>query len=75
MGTCVNHPDRETNYVCLKHNIYLCEECLECRDPEIYCKYRSSCVIWFMTKKISGLDDDSRVSTAKLSKQNQILTN
>ena len=75
MGTCVNHPNRETNYLCLKHNIYLCEECLECRDPEIYCKYRSSCVIWFMTKKISGLDDDSRVSTAKLSKQNQILTN
>ena len=64
MGTCVNHPDRETNYVCLKHNIYLCEECLECRDPEIYSKYRSSCVIWFMTKKISGLDDDIRVSTA-----------
>ncbi len=64
MGTCVNHPDRETNYLCLKHNIYLCEECLECRDPEIYCKYRSSCVIWFMTKKISGLDDDIRVSTA-----------
>ena len=75
MGTCVNHPDRETNYLCLKHNIYLCEECLECRDPEIYCKYRSSCVIWFMTKKMSGLDDDSRVSTAKLNKQNQILTN
>ena len=64
MGTCVNHPDRETNYLCLKHNIYLCEECLECRDPEIYCKYRSSCVIWFMTKKISGLDDDRPVSMA-----------
>ena len=64
MGTCVNHPDRETNYACRKHNIYLCEEYLECRDSEIYCKYRSSCVIWFMTKKISGLDDDSRVSTA-----------
>lgn len=51
MGRCINHPDRETSYHCLKYNIYLCDECLGCRDPKIYCKFRSSCIVWFMTKK------------------------
>lgn len=51
MGKCINHPERETSYICMKHNYYLCEECLECRDPEIYCKFRSSCPIYFISKK------------------------
>ncbi|MBF0303742.1 MAG: hypothetical protein HQK73_11940 [Desulfamplus sp.] len=51
MGKCINHPDRENNYICMKHNIYLCEECLECRDPELYCKFRPSCSIYFISKK------------------------
>lgn len=60
MGKCVNHPDRETNYLCQKQNIYFCEECMHCRDPKIYCKFRSSCMIWFMTKKSDGLDGDKK---------------
>jgi len=51
MGKCVSHPDRETSYLCMKQNIYMCEECIKCRDPEIYCKYRSSCPINFISKK------------------------
>jgi uncharacterized 2Fe-2S/4Fe-4S cluster protein (DUF4445 family) len=51
MGKCINHPDIETNFMCMKHNIYLCEDCLKCRDPEIHCKFRSSCPIWFMEKR------------------------
>jgi hypothetical protein len=51
MGKCINHPDRKTGYICMKHNIYFCDECLECRDPEIYCKFRPSCPIYFITKK------------------------
>ena len=35
----------------MKHNYYLCEECLECRDPDIYCKFRPSCLIYFLSKK------------------------
>lgn len=58
MGTCTNHPDRETNFLCTKHNIYMCEECMACRDPDIYCKFRSSCPVWFMTRKTKGLDQD-----------------
>lgn len=56
MGRCINHPDRETSYKCMKHNIYLCEECLECRDPELYCKHRSACPIWFVSKGAQKLD-------------------
>jgi len=51
MGKCIYHPDRETGYICMKHNIYLCEECLKCRDPDIYCKFRPSCPIHFISKK------------------------
>jgi ferredoxin len=38
----------------MKYNVYLCGECLKCRDPELYCKFRSSCPIWFLQKK--GID-------------------
>jgi hypothetical protein len=51
MGKCVNHPDRETSYMCSKHGTYQCGECLECRDPDIYCKFRSACPIWYEHKR------------------------
>ncbi len=60
MGKCLVHPDRETSYLCQKHNIYMCEECLRCRDPEIYCKFRSACPIWFMSKRKAGWDADKK---------------
>ena len=25
MKTCINHPDRETRFVCMKYGIYMCE--------------------------------------------------
>ncbi|MEZ4527500.1 MAG: hypothetical protein R2941_16390 [Desulfobacterales bacterium] len=51
MGKCIHHPDRESNFLCMKHNVHLCEECLSCRDPELYCKFRSSCPIWFIHRQ------------------------
>lgn len=39
----------------------MCDECLECRDPDIYCKFRSSCPVWFMTKKKKGLDKEETI--------------
>jgi hypothetical protein len=36
----------------------MCEECMACRDPDIYCKFRESCPVWFMTRKIKGLDEE-----------------
>lgn len=64
MGTCINHPDRETPYICMKHQIYLCEECLECRDPKIYCKHRSACPIWFMSKRKAGWEAEDKQAAA-----------
>jgi hypothetical protein len=59
MGKCSCHPEKETRFMCMKHSVYLCDECLKCRDPNIYCKHRSSCPIWFMQKKGSeGWIDD-----------------
>ncbi|MEE4607935.1 MAG: ASKHA domain-containing protein [Desulfobacteraceae bacterium] len=55
MGQCLCHPEKDTPYLCMKDNVYLCDECLHCRNPEIYCKFRPSCPIWFMEKR--GFND------------------
>jgi len=31
---------------------------MQCRDPDIYCKFRTSCPIWFLTKRKGNLDGD-----------------
>ena len=51
MGQCACHPKIETRFLCMKHDQYLCEECLKCQNPELYCKFRSSCPIWFLEKR------------------------
>lgn len=51
MGKCTCHPEKETRFQCLKHGVWLCDECLSCRDPELYCKHRSACPIWFIEKR------------------------
>lgn len=61
MGSCINHPDRETGYKCMKHNHFQCEECLECRDPELYCKHRSACAIWFLSRGSETLGDEENL--------------
>lgn len=60
MGKCMKHPDRETQYLCMKHQIYECEECLQCRDPELYCTHRSACPIWYMSKYREEWDAEDR---------------
>jgi hypothetical protein len=60
MGKCRNHPDKETSYVCTKYTTYMCEECLKCSDPDIYCKFRSACTISFMVKNNNGLDEENQ---------------
>ena len=51
MGNCINHPNKKTSYKCMKHDYYVCEKCLKCHDPDIYCKFRESCIIYFISKK------------------------
>ncbi len=71
MGKCINHPDRETSFLCMKHNVYLCEDCLKCRDPNLHCKFRSSCPIWFMEKRGGKGIDDTAVTAG--SDQHRVL--
>lgn len=63
MGKCKFHPDRASAYQCMKHNYFLCDECLECKDPDLYCKFRSSCAIHFLTRK--GFNKAPRPSDAE----------
>ncbi len=49
-------PNEESRYMCMKHQVYLCKDRLTCRDPKIYCKFRSSCPIWFMEKAGKDLE-------------------
>ena len=70
MGKCRNHPERETSYLCSKHNVYMCEECLKCNDPELYCKFRSACPIWFMERRKARWEkekhDEERIKKYKI---------
>jgi hypothetical protein len=51
MGKCRNHPEVETTCMCMKYKYYLCEACISCKDPDFYCKFRSSCAIHFFEKE------------------------
>jgi hypothetical protein len=35
----------------MKHGVFLCDECLACRDPQLYCKHRPACPIAFIEKR------------------------
>ena len=51
MGKCTCHPEKETGFQCMKHGVFLCDECLACRDPQLYCKHRPACPIAFIEKR------------------------
>ena len=65
MEHCINHPDRATRYLCMKHQAYMCEECLRCRDPKIYCKFRTSCPIHFLQKESNAEMIEGATEVAK----------
>jgi hypothetical protein len=37
---------------------------MHCIDPDIYCKFRPSCTIWFMTRKKKLDEPEKDVATA-----------
>jgi hypothetical protein len=56
---CRHHADREAIAVCQKHEAGFCSECCECLniddcceciDPKLYCKFRTQCLIWEMSR-------------------------
>jgi uncharacterized 2Fe-2S/4Fe-4S cluster protein (DUF4445 family) len=42
----------------------MCDECLSCRDPQIYCKNRSACPIWFIEKRRKRLQKEEQAAEA-----------
>ena len=65
MGKCTCHPEIETRFQCLKHGVWLCDECFRCRDPELYCKHRSACPIWFIEKRQRRLQKEQAAAAAQ----------
>ncbi|GEM_PF-1514429 len=44
--------DGDIRYLCMKYNRHQQgEEQLACQDPDLYCKYRSSCLIHYKEKQ------------------------
>jgi len=64
MGKCTRHPEKDTRFQCLKHGVWLCDECLSCRDPELYCKHRSACPIWFIEKRRRRQEKEEQAAAA-----------
>jgi hypothetical protein len=52
---CSEHPDRMAAAVCQRYGVGLCLECLEenpvCPDPEMFCRYRERCLVYFGFKE------------------------
>jgi hypothetical protein len=51
MTCCDDKPEDAARYKCEKHQITMCAECLKCKDPDLYCKFRPSCMIHFLEKE------------------------
>jgi len=56
---CRNHPEREAIAVCQVYQKGFCQECCECLkiehcceciDPKVYCRFRTQCMIWEMSR-------------------------
>lgn len=45
------HHEMEPRYQCQKHLTMMCDACLKCKDPGLYCKFRPSCMIHFLEKE------------------------
>lgn len=51
MSCCdTTNPDAAV-YQCMKHQMKVCADCAQCKDPDLYCKFRPSCIIHFMEKE------------------------
>lgn len=51
MACCDEHDEDAVLYDCMKHQVKVCAACARCKDPELYCKFRPSCMIHFMEKE------------------------
>ncbi len=47
------------HYRCEKHQEDLDSCCPKCKDPELYCKFRTACVIHFLEKESRNTEDEA----------------
>lgn len=54
---CRFHPKEEAVLYCEKYEYGYCESCLTnrsvCSDPELYCKFRTHCIIWENCREVA----------------------
>jgi len=43
--------DGNIRYLCMKYNRHQQGKQITCQDPDLYCKYRSSCLIHYQEKQ------------------------
>lgn len=51
MTCCEHYNGDDIQYECMKYQTKMCPDCAACKDPELYCKFRPSCMIYFMEKE------------------------
>jgi hypothetical protein len=52
---CRFHPEQEALIWCEKYEYGYCRSCAEqsaCTDPDLYCKFRTQCLLWYAHGKI-----------------------
>ncbi len=54
---CEKHPGKEGSFFCAKYTRYLCDRCMGCSDPDLYCKFRKRCLIWEYVKYGTAMMD------------------
>ncbi len=67
---CFRHKEETGKYYCAKYGRYLCEDCLACQDPTIYCKFRKMCMIWEIIR--FGTPEMQEKAAAALKKEKEI---
>lgn len=48
---CYYHPERKGIYYCQADEKYMCAECGHCPTPQLYCKFRNSCIISLLVEE------------------------
>jgi len=56
---CRNHPEQDATALCQKLGVGFCTACCACEetaaccgclDPQVYCQFRSQCLVWELSR-------------------------
>jgi hypothetical protein len=45
MRRCERHQQPAAGF-CEKYNVWMCAECRRCQAPQLYCQYRTACLVF-----------------------------